>query len=148
MGAIKNAIQRDELDPTVMELDPEKSLASQRPANAKEEEDETSPRSPMETERSDSEVVDSHHHRTNSSGNAWSSRLGFPSDWQAPPQEGKNLNNTSTRALPVFPVDESDGDEISNSDRWGEEGPPPLNIDPTYEKYYRMLKMVSLVCDI
>ena len=31
MGAVKNAIQRDELDPTIMDLDPEKSLEGQRP---------------------------------------------------------------------------------------------------------------------
>ena len=29
MGAVKNAVQRDELDPTVLDLDPEKSLESQ-----------------------------------------------------------------------------------------------------------------------
>ena len=29
MGAVKNAIQRDGLDPSIMDLDPEKSVASQ-----------------------------------------------------------------------------------------------------------------------
>ena len=32
MGAVKNAVLRDELDPTIMDLDPDKSLESQRPA--------------------------------------------------------------------------------------------------------------------
>ena len=58
MGAVKNAMQRDELDPTIMDLDPNKSVVSQR----KKEDD--------------------------------------------------------------------DG--------------PPLNKDPTYEKYFRMLKMVRV----
>ena len=31
MGAVKNAMQRDQQDPTIMDLDPEKSLESQRP---------------------------------------------------------------------------------------------------------------------
>ena len=29
MGAVKNAVQRDGLDPSIMDLDPEKSIASQ-----------------------------------------------------------------------------------------------------------------------
>ena len=29
MGAVKNAMQRDGLDPTIMDLDPNKSVASQ-----------------------------------------------------------------------------------------------------------------------
>ena len=36
MGAVKNAVQRDQQDPTIMDLDPEKSFESQRPP---EEED-------------------------------------------------------------------------------------------------------------
>ena len=31
MGSVKNAMQRDQQDPTIMDLDPEKSLESQRP---------------------------------------------------------------------------------------------------------------------
>jgi hypothetical protein len=30
LGAVKNALQRDGLDPTIMDLDPDKSLASQQ----------------------------------------------------------------------------------------------------------------------
>lgn len=61
MGAVKNAMQRDQQDPTIMDLDHEKSLDSQRAAE---------------------------------------------------------------------------------KDSAGDDG-PPLNKDPTYEKYFRMLKMVS-----
>ena len=67
MGAVKNAIQRDELDPTIMDLDPEKSLESH-----------------------------------------------------------------------------------SSMDSFGggrKEVQPPLNKDPVYAKYYRMLKMVSSLHD-
>lgn len=36
MGAVKNAMQRDEQDPSIMDLDAERSLESQRPpANMK-----------------------------------------------------------------------------------------------------------------
>ena len=31
IGAVKNAMQRDQQDPTVLDLDPNKSLESQRP---------------------------------------------------------------------------------------------------------------------
>ena len=36
MGAVKNAIQRDDLDPCVMDLNPEKSVASQLKKEAKD----------------------------------------------------------------------------------------------------------------
>ena len=39
MGAVQNAMQRDGLDPTIMDLDPDKSLASQ----LKKEEDDGPP---------------------------------------------------------------------------------------------------------
>jgi len=40
MGAVKNAMQRDEQDPTIMDLDPEKSLESQRPPKKSDDDDE------------------------------------------------------------------------------------------------------------
>ena len=51
LGAVMNACERDSVDPTVMELDPNKSLASQRKekedkAKAGEEEEETADTSP------------------------------------------------------------------------------------------------------
>lgn len=64
IGAVKNSMQRDQQDPTIMDLDPEKSLESQRP--------------------------------------------------------------------PKLIVDDG----------------PALNKDPVYEKYFRMLKMVSSFSDI
>ena len=39
MGAVQNAVQRDGLDPSIMELDPEKSVASQLKKDEKEEDD-------------------------------------------------------------------------------------------------------------
>ena len=39
MGAVKNAVQRDQEDPTIMDLDPEKSLDSQRPPEEVSESD-------------------------------------------------------------------------------------------------------------
>ena len=43
MGAVKNAMQRDELDPTIMDLDHHKSVASQRKSKEEEEEEEDGP---------------------------------------------------------------------------------------------------------
>ena len=102
MGAVKNAMQRDELDPTIMDLDPEKSLESQRPPKAGQ------------------------------APSVWSSRLGFPSDWQALPG--------SEDVLPeeFVPQDEGESKEEDN------DTPLPLNQDPVYEKFYRMLRMVRL----
>ena len=37
MGAVKNAMQRDELDPTIMDLDHHKSVASQMKSDDEEE---------------------------------------------------------------------------------------------------------------
>ena len=39
MGAVKNALQRDGLDPGVMDLDPEKSLKSQTEGDKAKEDD-------------------------------------------------------------------------------------------------------------
>ena len=39
MGAVKNAMQRDDLDPTIMDLDHDRSVASQRKSKEEEEED-------------------------------------------------------------------------------------------------------------
>jgi hypothetical protein len=39
MAAVRNAMQRDEIDPTILDLDPEKSLESQRSPVAVPQED-------------------------------------------------------------------------------------------------------------
>ena len=39
MGAVKNAMRRDEQDPTIMDLDPEKSFESQRPPKKSDDDD-------------------------------------------------------------------------------------------------------------
>jgi hypothetical protein len=39
MAAVRNAMQRDEIDPTILDLDPEKSLESQRPTLAVPQQD-------------------------------------------------------------------------------------------------------------
>ena len=43
LGAVMNACERDSVDPTVMELDPNKSLASQRTKEKKKEKKDTGP---------------------------------------------------------------------------------------------------------
>jgi hypothetical protein len=39
MAAVRNAMQRDEIDPTILDLDPEKSLERQRPPVAVPQQD-------------------------------------------------------------------------------------------------------------
>ena len=121
MGAVKNAMQRDGLDPTILDLDPEKS----------EKEIDDTNTNPTENEPTKELIGDK-------SPSVWSSRVGYPSEWQALPDKGK--------VLPEFPaLDEALYEMNSSMDSFGggrKEAQPPLNKDPVYEKYYRMLKMV------
>merc|ERR1712238_174030 len=47
IGAVKNALGRDGKDPSIMDLDPEKSLKSQTNKSSKEEEEEEDPGVPL-----------------------------------------------------------------------------------------------------
>jgi hypothetical protein len=133
MGAVKNAMQRDGLDPTILDLDPEKSLESQRPSEQEKEIEDTNTNS-TEDEPTKELIGDK-------SPSVWSSRVGYPSEWQALPDKGK--------VLPEFPaLDEALYEMNSSMDSFGggrKEVQPPLNKDPVYAKYYRMLKMVRLL---
>ena len=134
MGAVKNAMQRDGLDPTILDLDPEKSLESQRPSGEQEKEIEDVDLKPTENEPTKELIGDK-------SPSVWSSRVGYPSEWQVLPDKGK--------VLPEFPaLDEALYEMNSSMDSFGggrKEVQPPLNKDPVYAKYYRMLKMVRLL---
>ena len=134
MGAVKNAMQRDGIDPTILDLDPEKSLGSQRPSGEQEKEIEDAVSKPTENEPTKESIGDK-------SPSVWSSRVGYPSEWQALPDKGK--------VLPEFPaLDEALYEMNSSMDSFGggrKEAQPPLNKDPVYEKYYRMLKMVRIL---
>ena len=134
MGAVKNAMQRDGLDPTILDLDPDKSLESQRPSREQEKEIEDTELKSTENEPTKELIGDK-------SPSVWSSRVGYPSEWQALPDKGK--------VLPEFPsLDEALYEMNSSMDSFGggrKEVQPPLNKDPVYAKYYRMLKMVRLL---
>ena len=135
MGAVKNAMQRDGLDPTILDLDPEKSLECQRPSREQEKETEDVNSKPNENVPTKESIGDK-------SPSVWSSRVGYPSEWQALPDK--------TKVLPEFPaLDEALYEMNSSMDSFGASGrkevQPPLNKDPVYEKYYRMLKMVRLL---
>jgi len=133
MGAVKNAMQRDGLDPTILDLDPQKSLESQRPSE-QEKEIEDVDSNPTEKNEPTKELIG------DKSPSVWSSRVGYPSEWQALPDKGK--------VLPEFPaLDEALYEMNSSMDAFGggrKEVQPPLNKDPVYAKYYRMLKMVRM----
>lgn len=130
MGAVKNAMQRDGLDPTILDLDPQKSLESQRPSE-------------QEKKIEDVDLKPTKELIGDKSPSVWSSRVGYPSEWQALPDKGK--------ILPEFPaLDEALYEMNSSMDSFGggrKEVQPPLNKDPVYAKYYRMLKMVSSLHD-
>lgn len=129
-------MQRDGLDPTILDLDPEKSLESQRPISKQEKKIDDTNTNPTENEPTKELIGDK-------SPSVWSSRVGYPSEWQALPDKGK--------VLPEFPaLDEALYEMNSSMDSFGggrKEVQPPLNKDPVYAKYYRMLKMVSSLHD-
>jgi len=81
------------------------------------------------------------------SKSAWSSRLGFPSDWQALPENGKVLTGFKGRPSDATKPDFDDmNSTIVDSMTEMKDEQLPLNKDPTYEKFYRMLKTVRLLC--
>jgi len=81
------------------------------------------------------------------SKSAWSSRLGFPSDWQALPENGKVLTGFKGRPSDATKPDFDDmNSTIDDSMTEMKDEQLPLNKDPTYERFYRMLKTVSLLC--
>ena len=139
MGALKNATQRDELDLAIMDLDPDKSLESQTVLDADDAASEQSFRGQQDsnTQHTPEVVTDTDsptHDHINNLGCApslWTSRLGYPSDWQSLPHNVKIL----PMKLSSRPMKESIYELNCR-------GVLRHNNCPDYEKYYRFLKMV------
>jgi len=139
MSALKNATQRDELDLAIMDLDPDKSLESQW--TVLDADDAASEQSFSGQQDSNTieiqqtpEVVNENdsptHDQINNLGcvpNLWTSRLGYPSDWQSLPY--------NVKILPMK-ISSQPSKELNCT------GLLRHNNCPDYEKYYRLLKMV------
>ena len=157
MGAVRNAMQRDDLDPTILDHDPEKSLESQRPVEkdrniAATAQTDTNKHSDAETVSKaigndkttrvpidNASTTDSIHDALGSSPSVWSNRLGYPEEWpltSLPP-------DFLPKVLTPNPVDEpNEAMDFTNADAVEENGTPLLNNHPVHEKFYRMMKMV------
>lgn len=135
MGAVKNIMQSDEPIFSILDRDPDKSLEFQWPilkADKAASEQNFSCQQDFntgeiqQTPEVASDTDSPTYGRRKNLGSApslWSSRLGYPSDWQSLPkfssqplEESIYEMNCTEALLP--------------------------NICPVYEKYYRMLKMV------
>jgi hypothetical protein len=142
MGAVKNAVQRDELDLAIRDLDPDNPLESQWTVlDADIAASEQSFRgqqgsntikiqqTPKVVTDNDSPTYD----RINNLGCAnslWTSRLGYPSDWHSLPHYVKILPiKISTQ--PLKEIYELNCTRALLH-----------NYCPDYGKYYRLLKMV------
>lgn len=177
-------MQRDQVDPTILDLDPEISLESQRPVENvdivasslsitdEESGDEIDSRAISNRRKSDmSTDIDSlgDGGDRGSTSSVWSARLGYPSVWNpaAPPPEefsphapdetndanaaptdwSSRLGYPSDWKPVVLPPDVLPEELTPNPrDEADDELPTasfPLNKDPVYAKFYKMLKTVS-----
>ena len=143
MGALKNATQRDELDLAIMDLDPDKSLESHWTVldtdntalehSFRGQQDSNT----IEIQQTPEVLTDTDsptHYQINNLGCApslWTSRLGYPSDWQSLPHHVKIL----PMKISSRPLKESIYELNCR-------GLLRHNNCPDYEKYYRLLKMV------
>ncbi|KAL7542696.1 hypothetical protein ACHAXR_011993, partial [Thalassiosira sp. AJA248-18] len=119
MGAVKNAVQRDELDPTILELDPERSLESQRPI---EKTDAVASAQAVTGEHSHVEPHPATVDEMYTDIDVASGSSIVEGDLQTDDEKKPRAPHIPTATIVKT-------------------GPPPLNEDPSYEKYFKMLKM-------
>ena len=119
MGAVKNALQRDGKDPSIMDLDPNKSVKSQLKKDEDEDEDDGPPLKDDPEYQKYFKML----------------KMGLPvgAVKNALQRDGKDPSimdldpNKSTKSQLKKEEDEDDG--------------PPLKEDPDFIKYFKMLKM-------
>ncbi|KAL7522550.1 hypothetical protein ACHAWX_007259 [Stephanocyclus meneghinianus] len=109
MGAVQNAMQRDGLDPTIMDLDPDKSVSSQ----LKKEEDDGPP------------LKDDPKYQKYFKG--------LPM--------GAVQNAMQRDGLDPTVMDLNPDKSVASQLKKQEDDGPPLKDDPKYQKYFKMLKM-------
>ncbi|KAL9179362.1 hypothetical protein ACHAXT_008652 [Thalassiosira profunda] len=125
MGAVKNAMQRDQQDPTIMDLDPDKSLKSQRPAEKEGANDDGLPLNQDPAYAKYFKML----------------KMGLPMGAvkNAMQRDGldpsiMDLDHEKSVASQLQEKDEDEEEEAADDG-------PPLKEDPKYNKYYKMLKM-------
>lgn len=128
MGAVKNAMTRDSEDPSIMDLDPEKSVASQLKQEEEEEEDvDKSP--PLKDDPKYTKYFKM-------------LKMGLPKGavQNAMTRDGEDpsIMDLDPEKSVASQLDKGEEDEVDNG--------PPLKDDPKYAKYFKMLKMVSICC--
>ena len=124
MGAVKNALQRDGKDPSIMDLDPNKSIKSQmKPDGDVEEEEDTG--TPL---KDDPEYVKYFKML----------KMGLPvgAVKNALQRDGKDpsIMDLDPNKSVKFQLNKKNGGSTIDKG-------PPLKEDPEYEKYFKMLKM-------
>ena len=115
MGAVKNAVLRDGLDPTIMDLDPDKSIESQR-STEKDEYGGESQQPPVAINDVAEENREQGEHST-----------------VICDRDASEVVDVNSKTGPI-------GEGIEKKGPL-----PPLKDDPAYEKYFRMLKMVRRI---
>jgi hypothetical protein len=148
MGAVQNAMQRDGLDPTVMDLDHTKSVASQRNVESKKEDEDQPP-------LKDDPKYQKYFKMLKMVSSFFITLIGAAMQ----PYLLTNLI-TSSQGLPMGAVQNAmqrDGLDPTIMDldhnksvarqlkKEGENDGPPLKDDPKYQKYFKMLKMVRRI---
>jgi len=124
IGAVKNAIERDDKNPAIMDLDPEKSLKSQLKSGDDDEEEDTGP--PL---KEDPEYVKYFKML----------KMGLPigAVKNAIERDGKDGSVMDLDPEKSLKSQLKSGDDNDDDDETG----PPLKEDPEYGKYFKMLKM-------
>jgi len=121
MGAVKNAMQRDGQNPDIMDLDPEKSVASQMKKDDEDEEADTGP--PLKDDPAYSKYFKM-------------LKMGLPSGAVKNAMQRDGLNPDIMDLDP----EKSVASQLNKNDEEEDDG-PPLKDDPAYSKYFKMLKM-------
>merc|ERR1712194_528542 len=118
MGAVKNAIQRDQQDPSIMDLDPGKSLESQQSLKSKDSDD-----IPLKDDPIYSKYFKM-------------SKMGLP---LGAVQNAMQRDGIDPSIMDLDP-EKSVASQLDTKEEPVDDG-PPLKDDPTYVKYFKMLKM-------
>jgi len=125
MGAVKNAMTRDSEDPSIMDLDPEKSVASQLKQEEEEDEEDVDKGLPLKDAKYFKML-----------------KMGLPKGavQNAMTRDGEDpsIMDLDPEKSVASQLDKGEEDEVDNG--------PPLKDDPKYAKYFKMLKMVSICC--
>ncbi|KAL3809258.1 LOW QUALITY PROTEIN: hypothetical protein ACHAXA_007325 [Cyclostephanos tholiformis] len=138
LGVVKNVMQIDELDLTIMEIDPDKSAECQWlvldvdiAASEQFFRGQLTPEVAAGTHSAAYNWIEN----VACAASLWSSRLGYLSDWQSLPHKV----NILPMIFSLRSLEESTNEMNCTRELF-------MNICPVYEKYYRMLKMGLLVC--